>query len=443
MATDRELPASAAHQGNKAVLSMIFLGGMINFLDRTVIGLLAPSIASELKLDAGEMGLAFSIFAIGYTLFTFVGGWASDRYGPRLVLGVAMIFWSILCGLTGAVTGLISLLAVRFAFGAWESPWTPASTAMLARAVPPSRFAGAFGLISAGQPLGGALAGPVVAFSVLLVGWRGSFAVVALIGLCWALFWWPLTRNFDKTPRPADPAPAEKEAAGQGTTSARLIDVLRYPAIVASCIAIGAVSYVHVFFFTWFPSYLSAEHGMGQVEIGVISAVPWGLGAVGMISGGLLSDYATKKSGGGLLGRKLLLLGCLVPAGICLILVPLVADKYVAVALMAGAVCLLYASGPTYFATIRQVAPPQYLGRATGLAVLSTAVSAALAPAISGYLLKTTGTYFAAYAVAGVYLALAGIAFFLIARLQPDNSHEHKAQVWPNGEPPRAAAQDA
>ena len=442
MATDRELPASAAHQGNKAVLSMIFLGGMINFLDRTVIGLLAPSIASELQLDPGEMGLAFSIFAIGYTLFTFVGGWASDRYGPRLVLGVAMIFWSILCGLTGAVTGLISLLVVRFAFGAWESPWTPASTAMLAQVVPPNRFAGAFGLVSAGQPLGGALAGPVIAFSVLLVGWRGSFAVVALIGLCWALFWWPVTRNFSKTPRETEPAPA-RDTAGADTASVRLIDVLRYPAIVASCIAIGAVSYVHVFFFTWFPSYLAAEHGMSQVEVGVISAVPWALGAVGMISGGLLSDYATKKSGGGLLGRKLLLLACLVPAGLFLVAVPLVAGKYVAVALMAAAVCLLYASGPTYFATIRQVAPPQYIGRATGLAVLSTAISAALAPAISGYLIKVTGAYFAAFAVAGVYLALAGIAFFLIARLQPEKRVSASAPAFATAEASRPAVQDA
>ncbi|MBK5265186.1 MAG: MFS transporter, partial [Alphaproteobacteria bacterium] len=217
-------------KGDKAVLSMIFLGGMINFLDRTVIGLLAPSIASDLQLDPSEMGLAFSIFAIGYTIFTFVGGWATDRFGPRIVLGISMIFWSILCGLTGAVTGLISLLVVRFAFGAWESPWTPASTAMLARVVPPNRFAGAFGLISAGQPIGGALAGPIIALSVAIAGWRGSFAVVALIGLCWAVFWWPATRHFREVPKPVQPSAQAQE---DGDTQPRLIDVLRYPAIIA------------------------------------------------------------------------------------------------------------------------------------------------------------------------------------------------------------------
>ncbi|MBK5263956.1 MAG: hypothetical protein JJE34_01800, partial [Alphaproteobacteria bacterium] len=209
------------------------------------------------------------------------------------------------------------------------------------------------------------------------------------------------------------------QAQEDGDTQPRLIDVLRYPAIIASCIAIGAVSYVHVFFVTWFPSYLAAERGMSQIEIGFISAIPWGLGALGMVSGGLLSDYATRRSGGGLLGRKLLLLGCLVPAGLCLVLVPLVDGKYIAVALMAGTVGLLYASGPTYFATIRQAAPPQFLGRATGLAVLSTAITAALAPAISGYLIKATGDYFAAFAVAAALISSSAIAFFFVARLQP------------------------
>ena len=63
------------------VLGLLFLGGMINYLDRSAIGVAAPFLAKQLSLSPSELGWVFSVFFFGYAAFCFVGGYASDRIG--------------------------------------------------------------------------------------------------------------------------------------------------------------------------------------------------------------------------------------------------------------------------------------------------------------------------------------------------------------------------
>jgi len=81
---------------------LMFLGGMINYLDRSALSVAAPFVAKDLHLDPARLGIVFSSFFWGYALFCFVGGYASDRFGPKRVYAVAMLVWSLFCGLTAA-----------------------------------------------------------------------------------------------------------------------------------------------------------------------------------------------------------------------------------------------------------------------------------------------------------------------------------------------------
>ncbi|HCC1000786.1 TPA: MFS transporter [Salmonella enterica subsp. enterica serovar Paratyphi C] len=74
----------------------------------------------QLGFNAAEMGMIFSAFFIGYALFNFIGGWASDKVGPKTVFLIAALLWSVFCGLTGLVTGLWTMLIVRVLFGMAE-----------------------------------------------------------------------------------------------------------------------------------------------------------------------------------------------------------------------------------------------------------------------------------------------------------------------------------
>ena len=78
--------------------ALLLTGGLINYMDRAVIGLLLPSIAKTFALSPSRMGWVLTAFSIGYTLFTVFGGWAADRIGPVRLAGICMASWSLLCG---------------------------------------------------------------------------------------------------------------------------------------------------------------------------------------------------------------------------------------------------------------------------------------------------------------------------------------------------------
>ena len=171
------------------VLGLLFLGGMINYLDRSAIGVAAPFLAKQLSLSPSELGWVFSVFFFGYAAFCFVGGYASDRIGPRNVFAIAAVVWSVFCGLTAFVFSYTSLLIVRVIFGMGEGPYGSATNKLISNWFPRRQQGSAVGWANAGTPLGGAIAGPVVGFIALAYGWRVSFIVIALIGLCWAIAW--------------------------------------------------------------------------------------------------------------------------------------------------------------------------------------------------------------------------------------------------------------
>src|ERR1700688_2417232 len=95
------------------VAALLFMAGMINYMDRAALSVAAPLIRQELHLSPSQMGIIFSSFFFGYTIFTFVGGTFADRYGPRRVFTWAMAAWSVVCAATAAASGFASLLACR------------------------------------------------------------------------------------------------------------------------------------------------------------------------------------------------------------------------------------------------------------------------------------------------------------------------------------------
>ncbi len=101
---------------------MFFLVYIINYLDRVTFCLNLPLIEKDLAINAEQFGMIFGNFFLGYALFNFVGGVAPDRFGPKIVLGIAVGMWSLFCDMTALATGFWSMLILRVLFGMAESP---------------------------------------------------------------------------------------------------------------------------------------------------------------------------------------------------------------------------------------------------------------------------------------------------------------------------------
>src|SRR6201999_345312 len=117
-----------------------------------------------------------------YALFNFVGGLASDKLGAKRVFGTAMGVWSVFCGATALASGIGSLIVLRVLFGMGEGPFSSSTSKMVNNWFPRREVASAIGVISSGTPLGGALAGPIVGYMAIRVGWRRAVVIIMTIG---------------------------------------------------------------------------------------------------------------------------------------------------------------------------------------------------------------------------------------------------------------------
>src|SRR5690349_12493915 len=91
------------------ILILILLVSMVTYLDRINISIAAKRIMSTYQLSNAEMGRIFSAFILAYALFQVPGGWLADRFGPRIVLTVAVAWWSAFTALTAAAAHLFPL----------------------------------------------------------------------------------------------------------------------------------------------------------------------------------------------------------------------------------------------------------------------------------------------------------------------------------------------
>ena len=128
---------------------LLFLVYMINYLDRVALSLTVPLVEKDLAINAEQFGMIFGSFFFGYALFNFLGGLATDRYGPKIVLAVAVGAWSIFCGMTALATGFWSLLILRVLFGMAEGPICSSANKAINGWFPKKQAATAMGLLKA------------------------------------------------------------------------------------------------------------------------------------------------------------------------------------------------------------------------------------------------------------------------------------------------------
>jgi MFS transporter, ACS family, hexuronate transporter len=398
---------------------LLFLAGMINYLDRAALSVAAPLLTKDLGLDPAQLGIVFSSFFFGYAIFCFIGGWAADRFGPKLVFMVSMVVWSVFCGLTAAAYSITFLLVVRVIFGMGEGPFSSTINKLVSQWFPRREQASAVGFANAGTPLGGAIAGPIVGFIAVAAGWRAAFIGIALVSLAWVV-WWAIA-GADRPEEHPRVTRAEREeiASDQESlaspTALPLSTYLRRPAVLATGFAFFGYAYILYFFLSWFPSYLTTAQHLSVQSMGIVSAIPWLLGFAGLAGGGFVSDYVFRLTGNALFARKLVLVTSLLIAAVCVALAGVVTSIEAAVTLMAVSVFFMYLTGSTYWAIILDTVEQARIGGVSGFVHFIANCAGIVAPMVTGFLVQWTGAFTSAFALAGAIAVLgaAGIVVFV------------------------------
>jgi len=303
---------------------------MIMYIQRVAISAAAPFITAEFHLTDTQMGWAFSVFGLSYALFEIPMGLMGDKLGVRRVLTQVVLLWSLFTALTGAAWNLISLLVIRFVFGAGEAGCFPNLTRMLSAWLPLSERIRAQALMWAFGRWGGALAPPIAFFAISQLGWRLGFVALAMLGVAWIAVFLPWFRNDPaqhKSVNAAELAMLEDSRAlvlhDHGMPWYRL---LMQRDIFFLGLQYFGFSYTWYFYVTWLPTWLQRVHGLTKLEAAGYAMLPLLLGGVGSIVSGMLPLS---------IPRKWVAVGGFCGTGILILIIPSVPDVKLAMALMA------------------------------------------------------------------------------------------------------------
>ncbi|EGL3738599.1 MFS transporter [Salmonella enterica] len=373
------------------IVFLLFIVYMLNYMDRSALSITAPLIEKELGFNAAEMGMIFSAFFIGYALFNFIGGWASDKVGPKTVFLIAALLWSVFCGLTGLVTGLWTMLIVRVLFGMAEGPVSAAGNKIINNWISRKESATAIGIFSAGSPLGGAVSGPIVGLLALSLGWRPAFGIIFLFGLVWVLLWYFIVS--DKPTMSKHLAPEERIdfenhedviLSDDGRATPSLGYYMKQPMVWATTLAFFSYNYILFFFLTWFPSYLNHSLHLDIKEISIATVIPWVIGAIGMGS---------------------------------------------AITLMSVSLFLLYLTGPIYWAVIQDVVHKDKVGSVGGAMHGLANISGIIGPLVTGFIVQFSGKYDYAFYLAGAIAIVSSLLVFVFVKSKGFKANESQSCV--------------
>jgi ACS family hexuronate transporter-like MFS transporter len=431
-----------------AILSANVLVLILNYIDRAAVGVAAPFIIHEFGFSLATFGVIMSVFAITYAPACFLGGWASDRWGPRKVMGAAVIWWSLLTAATGACFNLVTFGIQRLCFGLGEGPQGAVTARTMSNWFPKKEYGTAVGLAFASNPLGAAVGAPLVAWLIIASGnnWRFPFLVLGALGLVIGVIWFVVVRDDPRKHPAVSKAEADfitssqvqlEEAEAHGAKVPSLGYFIKQPAVLGNAFAFFSYAWMLYTFLSWYPVFLMQSHHIDLKTLAWAGAIPWVAGAAGNFLGGFFSDKLAERTGSHFKTRKWIAVVALGLAGCACIPLGVVSTATGAVGLLTVTLFLLYVANTQFFALVRDTVHPKRLGATTGFVHFCANCAAFIAPAATGFLVQGLHSWVLAFGLSAGLCILGALALAATrkpAMLEPasDDAKGHPSEPEAN-----------
>ena len=261
----------------------------INYIDRQVVSVLAPTLREEFHLSNGQYAAILNAFLATYAVAYAFAGWVLDRLGVGRGLSLSVTWWSAAGMLTALARGPFSLGFFRGLLAVGEAGAWPAFAKAIAMWVPVEARTLAIGVCNSGSSLGAMIAPPLVAGLTYLGGWRLAFLATGAIGFVWVMSF-QLFRHYH-------PEMAETENAPKSQVDniawGRLICYRQTWAVFFCRFLADPMWYFFVF---WIPEFLTRERGMNLKGIALVAWIPFLVADVGNFASGYLT-FRLQKAG--------------------------------------------------------------------------------------------------------------------------------------------------
>lgn len=402
------------------IVALLFFATTINYVDRAVLGVLAPTLRTEIGWTDQEYGYISAAFTLAYAIGFLIAGWFIDKVGTRLGYALYLTIWSLAAAAHALVRTTFGFGLARFALGIGESGNFPAAIKTVAEWFPKKERALATGIFNAGSNVGAIIAPLVVPWLALNWGWQSAFLITGLAGLIWIVFWLPVYR------RPAEHKKLSKaelaliESDPPDTpTKIPWLKLLSFKQTWAFSIGKFLTDAIWWFYLFWFPLFMNDRFGVDLKTIGLPMIVVYVLADFGSVGGGWLSSALMKRNWTVNAARKTAMLVCailILPVAIA----PHVTGQWVAVILIGVAAAAHQGFSANIFTTSSDMFPRKAVGSVVGIGGFAGAIGGFFMNLGAGWLKQNTGSYEIMFAIAGVvYLLALLIMHLLVPKLEP------------------------
>jgi ACS family hexuronate transporter-like MFS transporter len=391
------------------ICGLLFVATTINYVDRQVLGILAPTLQRELRWTETDYGDIVSWFSFAYAFGFLVAGRVIDLIGVRRGLAAAVVAWSI-----AAVGHAFARTAAGFSFaramlGVSESAIFPGSIKAVAEWFPQRERALATGIFNAGTNTGAILTPLLVPWIALRWGWQWAFVATGGLGLFWLVFWIPLYRNPELAGdvRVAPPAVPWITLFGHRQTWAFIVGKL-------------LADPVWWFYLYWLPKFLDAKYGVKLAQVAAPIIAVYLIADVGSVGGGWLSSALIKHGWTVNRARKTTMLA------MALLIVPTTLASraptmWTAVLIVGVAAAAHQAWSANVYTLASDMFPKVAVGSVVGIGAFGGAMGGVVFQRITGRVLQANGSdYTPIFVVCGLaYVTAWAIIHLLAPRLEP------------------------
>lgn len=273
------------------ICALLFFATTINYIDRQVLGILAPTLQRELGWSEVEYAAIVSWFTLAYALGYVGAGRMLDKIGVRLGFAVSVTVWSIAAMAHALASTAGGFGAARFALGLGESGNFPASIKGIASWFPVKERAFAMGIVNAGTNIGAVVTPIIVPIIALTWGWRAAFIITGALGFIWLIFWLKMYRS--------PTVDAAGNAIGSGEAESRVTvpwsQVLRHRQAWAFIMGKLITDPVWWFYLFWLPKFLDVRFDVQLAQVAAPLIAIYLLADVGSVGGGWIAGFFMRR----------------------------------------------------------------------------------------------------------------------------------------------------